>query len=144
MDSNEDKKEEQTNMNEKILAALERISTRMDVIEGQTRETSSRISILEGERTLDQEDVSKREDNPNTKERRSTRFNKLVAENKVLSNRHQVQVIKEPPSHRHIYLKSTKLQDYVKFVNDWMDYGIRHGINLEPAQIVSNTILDTS
>jgi hypothetical protein len=140
MDSNEDKKEEQTNMNEKILAALERISTRMDVIEGQTRETSSRISILEGERTLDQEDVSKREDNPNTKERRSTRFNKLVAENKVLSNRHQVQVIKEPPSHRHIYLKSTKLQDYVKFVNDWMDYGIRHGINLEPAQIVSNTI----
>ena len=140
MESNDDKMDEETHVNERILAALERINTRMDIIEGQTRETASRISILEGERTLDKEDEEKRESNPHIKERRSTRFNKLVAENKTLSNRHQVQVIKEPPSHRHIYLKSTKLQDYVKFVNDWMDYGIRHGINLEPAQIVSSTI----
>ena len=121
MENNDDKMDEQTHVNERILASLERINTRMDIIEGQTRETASRLSILEGERTLDKEDEEKRESNPHIKERRSTRFNKLVAENKTLSNRHQVQVIKEPPSHRHIYLKSTKLQDYVKFVNDWMN-----------------------
>ena len=64
----------------------------------------------------------------------------MVAESKVLSNRHAVQVIKEPPSHKHIYLTSTELSQYVKFVNDWIDYGLRHGISLEPAQIVSRTI----
>ena len=140
MENNDEREDGQTYVNERILAALEKINERLDVMEEQDRGLSSRLSILEGEKILDQDDGSKCEDRMNAKDRRSTRFNKLVAENKVLANRHQVQVIKEPPSHRHIFLKTTKLQDYVKFVNDWMDYGIRHGINLEPAQIVSSTI----
>ena len=140
MGNNDEREDGQTYVNERILAALEKINERLDVMEEQDGGLSSRLSILEGEKILDQDDGSKCEDRMNAKDRRSTRFNKLVAENKVLANRHQVQVIKEPPSHRHIFLKTTKLQDYVKFVNDWMDYGIRHGINLEPAQIVSSTI----
>lgn len=94
MENNGDKMEEQTNINERILAALEKINTRMVIMEEHNKEFSSRLNILEGEQTLDEEEEEKRESKPHVKESRSTRLNKLAAENKTLSNRHQVQGIK--------------------------------------------------
>ena len=144
---NEQEKNENDNALALILQKLQEMDTklsntvhRMERIENENNEFHGRMSILEGAEELDQKEEGSEVSNESAIARRKTKFQRMVADNKSLANRHQVQVVKEPPSYKHIYLKSTELSEYVKFVNDWMDYGMRHGIALEPAQIVSRTI----
>ena len=58
MENNDEREDGQTYVNERILAALEKINERLDVMEEQDRGLSSRLSILEGEKILDQVDGS--------------------------------------------------------------------------------------
>lgn len=79
------------------------------------------------------------EGSKSTKARKSM-FQRNIDETATLAERHEVIVQRQTPSHSHIYLNSTDLAEYAKFVNKWFDWEIQHGIKLEPALIVSRNV----
>ena len=63
-----------------------------------------------------------------------------MEETTSLAERRQVVVQMPTPNYSYIFLESTDLSDYCRFVNQWFDYEIKYGIKLEPTQIVSNKV----
>ena len=105
-DNKERKNSDTFDKNDRILQMLANISKELADLKSENQEVNGRLSILEGEKNMDYEhtrrDTSVNSPLNNEEDRRMTKFQRMVAENNNLSNRYQVQVTKEPPSHKHM------------------------------------------
>ena len=57
-----------------------------------------------------------------------------------MSERHTVVVNMTPPSHKHIFLNSTNLAEYLQMVTLWTEWQARYGIKLETSQVISTNV----
>jgi hypothetical protein len=106
----------------------------------QLNSIDARMSLMEAEKLLDDEELSKQDVKPVKAGRRSTIFMRDVEDNAHSAERRQVVMNMPTPDWKHIYLSSTSLGDYARFVIKWFEFEEKNGIKLEPAQIVSKDV----
>ena len=136
------------------------IEDRLDAFEEKQNVNDSRLSILEGEDELNTDEKTptsnekKEEDRndfiPDPKafssdkdNKRKSAFMKAVSQTTALAERRQVVVQMATPSHSKVWLSSTELSEYCRFVNNWFDWEIKHGIKLEPTLIIADHVRTT-
>ena len=142
---------------EDMESRLTNIDDRLNVFEEKQNVNDSRLSILEGEDELDnnvdnstnQEEKGTNSNPPETiskmvkDNKRKTAFMKAVSQTTALAERRQVVVQMATPSHSKVWLSSTELSEYCRFVNNWFDWEIKHGIKLEPTLIIADHVRTT-
>ena len=145
---------------ESMEARLLYIEERLDSFEEKQNTNDSRLSILEGEDQLNvnekaSTDNEKKEDDHNDPpqvpkapksdkdDKRKSAFMKAVSQTTALAERRQVVVQMATPSHSKVWLSSTELSEYCRFVNNWFDWEIKHGIKLEPTLIIADHVRTT-
>ena len=142
---------------EDMESRLTNIDDRLKVFEEKQNVNDSRLSILEGEDELDnnvdnstnQETKGTNSNPPETiskmvkDNKRKTAFMKAVSQTTALAERRQVVVQMATPSHSKVWLSSTELSEYCRFVNNWFDWEIKHGIKLEPTLIIADHVRTT-
>jgi hypothetical protein len=140
-----------------VLSRLDDITEVVRRQQNQIEEMDTRLSIGEHEKMLDYEEAVntaqgrvKRTQSPGSRtppdlnnpapDRRKSVFLREAEASDAAAATKQVVIHLEPPSHKHIYLDSTELSDFTKFIIQWFEYEQINGLKLEPAQIVSRRI----
>lgn len=130
-----------------IIDLREDLSQRIDVNSERLADLASRVSILEGERTLnsESEDDQKEGSVSQRKNSRKTKFQKEIEEATTGngSGEHQNRVVvynMPPPDFSGIFLDSTDLADFSKFLIDWLEYERTNSMRLEPPRIMSRRL----
>ena len=152
-DSEEVTLKDMAGMMNAMFSKLGEISEVLERQQSKIDEMDSRISIGENEKLLDNEEArarparkqateeqrSNEATTPSSDRRKSVFMREAEASDSATASK-QVVIHLEPPSHKHIYLDSTELSDFTKFIIQWFEYEQINGLKLEPAQIVSRRI----
>lgn len=152
-DSEEVTLKDMAGMMHAMFSKLGEISETLERQQSKIDEMDSRISIGENEKLLDNEEARARpsrkqateeqrsnEATTTSSDRRKSVFMREAEASDAATASKQVVIHLEPPSHKHIYLDSTELSDFTKFIIQWFEYEQINGLKLEPAQIVSRRI----
>jgi hypothetical protein len=123
---------------------LETLTGRVNAVESKSRfDEADRLSEL-GEPEPRSSGVTQRRSQdalpPAGGARRESAWGKMLSETELAADRHHVVVNMAPPSHKHIYLNSTNLADYLQMVTQWIEWQARYGIKLETSQVISTNV----
>ena len=107
-----------------IKTLLQSLVVKMDLQADRSAALESRLSILEGERTLDKDDERDDGSHVSARERQSrkTRFQKDLEDVSAAEEKRMVVINMPPPDFKHIFLDSTDLADFSNFLIQWMEW----------------------
>lgn len=125
-----------------IKTLLQSLVVKMDLQADRSAALESRLSILEGERTLDKDDERDDGSHVSARERQSrkTRFQKDLEDVSAAEEKRMVVINMPPPDFKHIFLDSTDLADFSNFLIQWMEWESTYSLKLEPPRILSKRL----
>ena len=98
------------------------------------------LRMLQGSKIMDEESSLPSDKGHKDDGRRTSMFLRDVEKSVHVEERRQVVMNMPTPDHKHVFLNSTNLGEYARFMIKWNDFEQKNGIILDVAQIISRDV----